>query len=107
MGYCPVFLVLLELGEDATGLSLISEARASLLTPNIQRKQEFILLRGVDSEQHQSERLRHSPERFEDGRRFRRKFDRNSGDVQTRRRILHGHVQTQSFFALVYWRRYG
>merc|ERR1712060_936883 len=70
-------------------------------------EQELVLLRGMDPEQHQGLRVRHPPEGPQDGRRLRWQLDGHPGDVQARGRVLHGHVPTQGFPALVHGGGYG
>merc|ERR1711966_469572 len=63
-------------------------------------EQELVVLRGVDPQQHQGKRVRHSPQGPEDGGGLRRQLDRDPGDVQARRGVLHGHVPPQGIPAL-------
>merc|ERR1712064_93654 len=56
-------------------------------------EQEQLLLRGMDSEQHQGERLRHSTKGSENGCGLRGQLHCHSGDVQTCCGVFHRHVQ--------------
>merc|ERR1712072_178870 len=65
-------------------------------------EQELVLLRRVDPEQHQVGRLRHPAEGPQDGGRLPRQQHGHPGDVQARRRAVHGHVPPQGLLALVH-----
>merc|ERR1711974_395084 len=68
---------------------------------------EQLLLRRMDPQQHQSLRVRHSPEGLEDGGGIRRQWHGDPGNVQACRRVLYSDVQAQGVLALVHGRRNG
>ncbi len=65
-------------------------------------EQELVLLRGVDPEQREVERVRHPSQRPEDGVHLHRQLDVDPGDVPPRERAVHGHVQEEGLLALVH-----
>merc|ERR1711976_1079919 len=67
-------------------------------------EQEQLVLRGVDSEQHQELRVRHPPEGAEDVVHFRRQQHLHPGDVQARERAVHGDVPQEGLPPLVHRR---
>jgi len=65
-------------------------------------EQELVVLRGVDSEQREVERVRHSPHRPLHVLHLHGQLHLHPGDVPARLRSVHRHVQEKGFLALVH-----
>merc|ERR1712146_550823 len=63
-------------------------------------QQELVVLRRVDPQQRQVVHLRHPPQGPQDDDHLHRQLDRRSGDLEARRRAVHGHVPPQGLPAL-------
>ncbi len=70
-------------------------------------EQEQQLLRGVDPQQRQDRRLRHSTSWSQNVCDIHRQQHRHPGAVQTHFRAVHGHVPPQGLPSLVHWRGHG
>ncbi|AQK63996.1 Tubulin beta-4 chain [Zea mays] len=70
-------------------------------------EQELLLLRGVDPQQRQVQRVRHPARRAAHGLHLRGQLHLHPGDVPPRERAVHGHVPAQGFLALVHQRGHG
>merc|ERR1712129_530650 len=70
-------------------------------------KQEQLVLRGMDPEQYQIERVRYPAEGPQNGDDLHWKYDGDSGYVQARGGAVYGDVPPQSLSALVYGRGNG